>query len=132
MNFRHSLTIAAAAALVCGPIHAEAPVQLPELSLDQATLLRCSAVFAIVASEQERRVPRALAYPALQQRGKEYFVQASAQLMDELPASQETISALLRREVGHLQAESGKAENPDAALDAVMQPCLMSLGASGL
>ena len=104
----------------------------PELSFEQATLLRCSAAFAIIASEQGRGNEAALAYPALQDRGKEYFVRTGAQLMDELQLSREEVRALLAAEVGKLQAESGQAQDPAAAVDAVMQPCLLSLEASGL
>ena len=133
MNGPSSLAFILAGALAWAPpAAAETPVPLPQLSPDQATLLRCSAVFAVVATEQDRGLAAARAYPPLQQRGREYFVQASAQLMDELPASRETVQALLEREAARLRAERAQAANPAAALDAAIQPCLMSLAASGL
>ena len=78
-----------------------------QLSLEQATLLRCSAAFAIVASEQARGVEAALAYPPLQERGKEYFVRSGARLMDELGLTRESLQAMLQAEVARLQERSG-------------------------
>ncbi len=104
----------------------------PQPTLEQATLLRCSAAFAIIASEQARGVESALAYPALQERGKEYFVRSGARLMDELGLTRESLQAMLVAEVARLQEQSGTAEQPGAMIDAVMQPCLLSLEASGL
>ena len=109
-----------------------ASAQQPALSLEQKTLLRCSAAFAIIASEQQRGIASALAYPPLAERGKEYFVRSSARLMDELQVSREQVEAMLRAEVDALQAGSMAAENPAQFVDQVMQPCLLSLAASGL
>ncbi len=104
----------------------------PQLTLEQATLLRCSAAFAIIASEQERGVTAALAYPPLHERGKEYFVRSGARLMDELGLTRESLQAMLAAEVARLQEQSGSAEQPGPMVDAVMQPCLLSLEASGI
>jgi hypothetical protein len=109
-----------------------ASAQQPALSLEQKTLLRCSAAFAIVASEQQRGIASALAYPPLAERGREYFVRSSARLMDELQVTREQVELMLRAEVEVLQAGSMAAENPAQYVDQVMQPCLLSLAASGL
>ena len=109
-----------------------ASAQQPPLTLEQKTLLRCSAAFAIIANEQQRGVASALAYPRLADRGKEYFVRSSARLVDELQVSREQVGVMLRAEVEALQAGSMAAENPAQFVDQVMQPCLLSLAASGL
>ncbi len=135
-----SFLLAAALAAALAPVLAapclaeEAPAAnpKPELSLEQKTLLRCSAAFAIIASEQARGVKSALAYPALGTRGKEYFVRANAQLISQLSLTHEAIEALLRAEVSRLQEESGAARDPQALVSSIMQPCLLSLDASGL
>jgi hypothetical protein len=106
--------------------------QQPALSLEQRTLLRCSAAFAIIANEQQRGVASALAYPPLAERGREYFVRSSARLVDELQVTREQVEVMLRGEVEALQAGSMAAENPAQFVDQVMQPCLLSLAASGL
>lgn len=95
-------------------------------------LLRCSAAFAMVAGEQQRGVARANAYPALAQRGREFFVRAGARLMDERHLSREQIEAEVRTEATSLQENAARAANPDKFLDDVMQPCLIALTASGL
>ena len=127
------LAMAASVALSSSALLAQGdPAPPPQLSLEQATLLRCSAAFAIVAAEQGRGLASALAYPPLKDRGKEYFVRSAAQLMDELQLTRDQVQALLQAEVSRLQDQSRTAEKPAALVDSIMQPCLLSLGASGL
>ena len=104
----------------------------PKLSLEQKTLLRCSAAFAIIASEQARGVESALAYPPLGERGKEYFVQAGARLIGELKLTHEQVDGLYRAEIKRLQDESATSDDPRALVTSIMQPCLLSLDASGI
>src|SRR5437763_1189725 len=83
----------------------EAPAMTPE----QTMQLRCAAAFAIVAGDQARGDPAALAYPALAARGREYFVQVGAQLMDALHLTREQLSERVQAEVAvqrHAKAAS--------------------------
>jgi len=130
-----AVTFAASLSLVSAAVHAKGDgVSPPPLqpTLEQATLLRCSAAFAIIASDQARGDESALAYPPLGERGMEYFVRSSARLMDELALTRESLQDLLAAEVVRLREPSGSADRPGAMVDAVMQPCLLSLEASGL
>ena len=120
---------AIAVVLLAAPAAAQEP---PPLTLEHRMLLRCSAAFAIVASEQQRGVASALAYPALGERGREYFVRASVRLMDELELTREQVASALRTEVEALQRASTEAVDPAASVDSVMRPCLSALEASGL
>jgi len=104
----------------------------PALTLEQKTLLRCSGAFAIIAHEQAQGVQSALAWPALGERGREYFVQSAAQLMDELGLTEQQVDDLLRQEAKRLQDESAQAVDPQAFVNGLMQPCLMLLDASGI
>ncbi len=104
----------------------------PRLSLEQQTLLRCSAAFAIVSAEQDREEEAALAFPPMQQRGQEYFVRAGARLMDELSLSREAVQQLFQAEAQSLQARQEGGQGGERLLDDVMGPCLLSLEASGL
>jgi hypothetical protein len=104
---------------------------VPPMTLEQQMLVRCSATFAIVASEQERGVAAARAYPPLNERGKEFFVRAGARLMDELHLSREALAALMKGEVERLQAKSIAATDPAASVNEIMQPCLVVLNANG-
>lgn len=102
------------------------------MSLEQTMLLRCSAVFALVAGDQQRGVQAALAYPPLAERGREFFVRAGARLMDERHLSREQLEAAMRAEVAALQDSSAKSADPARFIDGVMQPCLGALEVSGL
>ncbi len=102
------------------------------LSLEQTMLLRCSVTFALVAGQQQRGDPLTAGYPALQQRGKEYFARANARLMDELRLTREQLEVRVRGEVASQQQAAAQAADRKAYLDSVMQPCLSALDASGL
>jgi uncharacterized protein (DUF58 family) len=105
------------------PVMAQ-PAPVP-MTLEQQMLLRCSAAFALSAGEQQRGVAGAQAYPALGERGREFFVRSAARLMDALKLTREQIQARLREEAQVLSAEP-------ARLAEVMPPCLSALEASGL
>jgi len=118
-----------AVAVLAAPAAAQ---EAPRYTLEHRMLLRCSAVFAIVAGEQQRGVAAALAYPPLAERGREYFVRSSVRLMDDLAISREQVETSLRGEVGALQQAAAEAPDRAAYLDEVMQPCLSALEAYGL
>ena len=79
-------------------------------------LARCGAAFALVAEGQANGNAEALAYPPLAERGREFFVQAGARLMDEAGLTREELSSVLSAEAQALWDED--------ALDAVMPACL--------
>ncbi|HWK41286.1 MAG TPA: hypothetical protein VNR60_05080 [Croceibacterium sp.] len=121
----------AAAMALAAPAAAQQAQPAP-MNLEQAMLLRCSAVFAVVAGEQDRGEPGALAYPPLRERGREFFVRASARLMDERGWSREEMEAALRAEATQFQADLSRAPDRDRFIGNVMQPCLSALEAAGL
>ena len=112
------LTAIPAAAQEAAP--AEGPVR--PLSMQQQAALKCSAAFAVGATQQERG--RNLAWPQLAQRGKEFFVRSSAAIMDETGWSREQVAA-------ELTAQARVLTRP-GELEAAMPPCLLLLDASGL
>lgn len=114
---------------LAAPATAQEP---PKLTIEQQTLLRCSATFALVAGEQAKGDSAALRYPALGERGREYFVRTAAKLTDDLDVPRETVMELLSREAGRVQAERTASGNPAEITDRIMQTCLVSLIASGL
>lgn len=109
------------------PAPAETP--LPALSLEQQSGLRCAAAFALVAQAQAQAQSTgdatALAYPALGERGREFFVRTAARLIDDTGLDRDDVARLLSAEAGRLAQEQG-------ALDRTMPACLMLLEASGL
>ena len=87
-----------------------------QLSLKQRMLVRCSAAFALVAHGQQAGNPEALAWPDLSTSGKDFFVRASAEVMDARGLTREQISALLSAEARDLMKTGTLAQ--------VMPPCL--------
>jgi hypothetical protein len=112
---------ALAAALVAVPLAAQTP---PPLTIEQRTGLRCSAAFAIAAQAQARGDAEALSLPPLAQRGREFFVRFSAQLMDDTGMTRDAVAALLTAEA---QALGSREE-----LRQVMPACLLLLDTSGV
>jgi hypothetical protein len=113
----------ALASLIASPLLAQAPAPAPQpLTLQQSTALKCSAAFARGAAAQARGEGRD--WPPLAQRGREFFVRTSAQIMDETGRSRDLVALELTRELQALAAPG--------ALTAAMGPCLLLLDASGL
>lgn len=112
-------------ALQSATTQAPAPMPAPALSLEQQSGLRCAAAFALVAQAQAAGDAEALTYPALGQRGREFFVRTAAQLIDETGLDRDGVARLLAAEAAQL------AQDGDV-LDRAMPPCLMLLEASGL
>lgn len=112
-----------AAALAAGAAAAQ-PADLPKLTLDQETAVRCSAALAIVASEQARSAPLVAGWPILGARGREYFVRTGARLMDETGATRPQVQALFARSATELRGDgSGLAQR----LESLRRPCLSLL-----
>ncbi len=99
---------------------------LPALTLEQQTNLRCGVAFAGVAGAQEEGAEWALAYPALGERGKEFFVRTMARMMEDERFTRSVVLRLAQREVERF------AEDDLASADALMPACIALLDASGL
>ena len=110
------------------PAAAEATPPLEQararLTPEHRMLLRCSAAIAVNLQRVAEGTADATLPTSLPERGREYFVRAGAQLMDEAGLTREEIAALLKEEAARL-AEP-------VALAAAMPGCVASLEASGL
>lgn len=122
--------LATLASLALAPLALQAatPAQQGEshaqLSQENAALLRCAAAFALVSYGQERGNEAALKWPQIDPRGREFFVQALAKLMDE--------TGYAREEVSRLASSMAQRLLDEDQLDAVMPACLSMLEASGV
>lgn len=116
-----ALTLALAVAV---PAAAQQPMPVPQLTEAQRTLLHCSATFAIVSGRQRAGDKEALAFPDITTRGREYFVRALVELMDEAHLDRDTI-------VKAVQAEAARLQDSPELLKG-MPACLASLEASKL
>lgn len=124
-KFAHALALVSLAA--AGPLAAQPDGDggsLPRVSLDQKTALRCAAAFAIVADGQSRGNAEAIKWPALGERGREFFVRVSAQLMDEAGFQRGQVAGLIQREAQDLR-DKGETQQ-------VMPSCLLLLETSGI
>jgi hypothetical protein len=116
---------AVALALAAAPLAAQQPAPAPaQLTADQQTLLHCSATFAVVSGRQHAGDKAALAFPDVTAKGREYFVRALVQLMDEAHLDHDMVTKLVQAEATRLQ------DSPE--LLAGMPACLASLDASKL
>ena len=106
-------------ALIATPLPAIAQEAAPRLSLEHRMLVRCSAALAMVAHGQASGQEDALRYPDLRESGQEFFVRASAQVMDAAGLDRAQITAALSAEAQDLQ-DSG-------TLHDVMPTCLTLL-----
>jgi len=114
-------------ALVLAPMQLAAEPQesaAPSLNSEQRASLRCAAAFALVSHGQSIQNESALKWPDITTKGREYFVRATAQLMDETGATRDQISQLLSREA--------KTLIDTDQVDQIMPACLVMLGASGV
>lgn len=121
------LAAALLASLQASPAAQAAETSSPaaaQLSLENQTLLRCSAAFALVSYGQENGNEAALAWPRLDPQGREFFVRALARLMDDTGMTRDQVSALASAEAQRLLDEN--------QVDAVMPACLALLETSGL
>lgn len=118
-----ALAAAAASPLMAQPAPANPS---PQLKMEQQTALRCAVAFGLVAGQQAAGDARASAYPAMDPRGKEFFVRTTARLMDELALNRDQISALALAEMQALK-DGGRQQ-----LDQIMPACLMMLDVSGV
>lgn len=96
----------------------------PAISLEQRASLRCAAAFALVSKGQEVGNQKALEYPALEKRGREYFVRSAAQIMDETKLTREQVANIIQNEAQSILDED--------KIEELMPACMMSLSSSGL
>ena len=128
---RHALVavrmirLIAALTLVAAPAAAQEAVPSsqpqPQISLEQRMLLRCSAAFAIAARAQESGDAAARSWPDLSVRGREFFVRASARVMDETGLDRTGVAAALEAEARDIAARG--------TLNEIMPACLPLLPA---
>ena len=111
------------AAQATAPVAPATPPAAP-LSQENKALVRCSAAFALVSFGQETGNADAQKWPAIDPRGREFFVRALAQVMDETGLQRDALAGMVQAEAQRLLDE--------AQVDAVMPACLTMLEASGV
>lgn len=108
--------------LASGAVAAQAPVQDADL--------QCAAAFAIVAGEQQLGLDAGKAWPPMEGRAREFFVQVLAARMERDALDRATATRLASQAVERLRADTAAAAPGSAAYFAsVMDRCLPLLGA---
>ncbi|MBA2921209.1 hypothetical protein GON01_16075 [Sphingomonas sp. MAH-20] len=88
---------------------AAAPLPLSDVQVRQ---VRCVAVLAIVAGEQERRAAAALSLPPLARRGARFAQVVGDALVKDTGRTQEQVRDLILRQVAAVQKAAGKTAEP--------------------
>ncbi len=96
----------------------------PALTEENRAVIRCSAAFALIAARQDEGDPDAQQWPALTERGREFFVRSLASIMDQHGLDREQIAALVRTE----SLAMHQTDQPNQ----LMPACLLMLEASGV
>lgn len=110
------------------PMALRPAIDLDQLPVAQATAARCAMAFATISRWQKSGEARGSAYPDMETTGgREFFVQAMAQLMDTAELTRDDILMLATREV-----EANSTAEGEAKVAAMMPACLMLKSASGL
>ena len=96
-------------------------------SPDQQARVKCVAVLAIVANEQQRGVEGWEDTPPLALRGAKFSDRVGVAIVTESKRSREDVRRLVLAEVASLQAEARAAPGPTATLRERLVPCMALL-----
>lgn len=99
------------------------------LSPDQKARVKCVAVLAIVANEQQRGVEGWEDTSPLALRGAKFSDRVGEAIVKESKRTREDVRGLVLAEVASLQAEARAAADPTALLRARLGPCMTLLDA---
>ena len=102
------IRLLSALALLTAPVAIAAQPQ--PLTLEHRMMLRCSAAFALVAARQAAGEADSAAFPPMAASGREYFVRASAQVMDEAGLDRAAVSSALETEARDLVEQGTLAQ----------------------
>lgn len=92
--------------------------------------LTCVAIFAIVASEQQRGIDSALRYPLLIERGRTYAGQTGERVMAETGQSREQVEAVILAAAAQQQDKVKEGAEPADVVTTEMETCLPLLDAA--
>ena len=124
----HTALLAALAPALLVQASAAAPLtDFAQLPATEVAAPRCAIAFGLVGQWQQAGEPRGKAWPDMAATGgREFFVQAMAQLMDSRRLDRAALIAMVARESERLQAAG------DGTIAAMMPACLSLKAAAGL
>ena len=120
-----TLLAAAAALAFLNPLSAMAQSQGKAAALpDLDAQVRCAALFALIAAEQQSKVPGADRFPPLNELGRNFFVATGLRLIEERKMLPEQMQPFYRAQIAVIRADHAKAADPARVVDAEMVGCL--------
>lgn len=114
------LALALALALASSPATVLADQVKPD-DLDQR--VRCAAIFALLARDQNKKLPEAAAYPPVEEKGKAFFMATGLRLFAERKVDASTVRTFFQGEVDKFQGEVVAAKDPRAHFDTAFRSC---------
>lgn len=117
--FTSLITLAALGLQATSPVPSDSGQEDVKLSIPAQAGLRCSAAFALVSYGQENGNEASLQWPTIDPKGREYFVQTIARIMDETGIDRNQAASLVEAEAERLLDAN--------EIDSVMPSCLALL-----
>lgn len=120
-----SLFAAAAALALFNPFAAVAqtgPAAGPLPDLDAQ--VRCAALFAMIAAEQNNKVPGSDRFPPMAKSGRDFFISTGLRLVEERKMSTDEMQPYFMAQINVIRADHAKTDNPAKAVDTEMAVCL--------
>ena len=111
------------------PAPALKPQTVLPLSETHRRDLSCVAIFAIVASEQEKAVQSALEYPLVSERGRIFSGRTGERIMGETGQSRDQVRDAILTAVATHQARVKDVADPEEIVQSAMMTCLPLLEA---
>lgn len=101
-----------------------APAAARDFTAGERHELRCVAAFALVAYDQQRGAPGWDGFPDLTVRGAHFSDVVRARLAKASGQEDDAIKAAVRTQIGQLQEDAVKAEDPQRMTQALVRDCL--------
>lgn len=120
-----TLFAAVAALALINPLAALAQTGAPASVLpDLDGQVRCAALFAMIAAEQNSKVPGSDRFPPMQERGRDFFISTGLRQIEERKMPPEDMQAYYVAQIAVIRSDHAKAADPARAVDAEMATCL--------
>lgn len=120
-----SFIFAIAALALANPLPALAQATSKGASLpDLDAQVRCAGLFALVAAEQNSKVPGADRFPPMAESGRAFFVSTGLRLIEERKMTTEQMQPYFIAQITAIKADHAKSGDPVRAVDGEMAICL--------
>ncbi|HEX4846671.1 MAG TPA: hypothetical protein VFV30_00885 [Novosphingobium sp.] len=121
MNRKLAAALAAIALIAPVALSAKAPAaDRPDLDAQA----RCAALFALVARDQNFKVPGSERYPSMAEGGREFFIETGLRLLNERKMPEAELKPYFVALIDGIEKEHAAAPDPAARRASEMDGCL--------